>query len=78
MRARFGLSQEGLGFHTGLHRNYVGALERGETNPTFTTLIKLARGIDINLSELITLYEQRRSDVKPETLVGAPRRNQRR
>jgi len=78
MRVRFGLSQEGLGFHTGLHRNYVGALERGETNPTFSTLLRLARGIDINLSELITLYEQRRSDVKGETLVGAPPRNQRR
>ncbi|HEX7290351.1 MAG TPA: helix-turn-helix transcriptional regulator [Conexibacter sp.] len=32
LRARFGLSQEGLAFQCRLHRNYVGAIERGEIN----------------------------------------------
>ena len=41
-RARRGLSQEELGFRASLHRNYVGALERGEINPTFRVLLKLA------------------------------------
>ena len=57
-RARRGLSQEELGYRAKLHRNYVGAVERGEINPTFKTLIALMRGLDLPLSELIWLYER--------------------
>lgn len=45
LRARRGLSQEQLGFRCDLHRNYVGAIERGEINPTFRILLKLERGL---------------------------------
>ena len=58
MRARRGLSQEELGFCARLHRNYVGAIERGEINPTFRVLLKLASGLDLPLSELIREQEQ--------------------
>lgn len=57
-RARRGLSQEGLGFAAGLHRNYVGAVERGEINPTLRVVFKLARGLVMLPSELLTLAEQ--------------------
>jgi transcriptional regulator with XRE-family HTH domain len=57
-RARRGLSQEQLGFRSGLHRNYVGAIERGEINPTFRTLRLLTRGLGIELSYLVRLYER--------------------
>lgn len=57
-RARRGLSQEELGFRARLHRNYVGAVERGEINPTFRTLLALRHGLDLPLSELIRLYER--------------------
>jgi transcriptional regulator with XRE-family HTH domain len=59
LRARFGLSQEELGFQSGLHRNYIGAIERGEINPTFRVLLKLERGLPVPLSEIIVLYELR-------------------
>jgi len=58
-RARKGLSQEMFGQVAGLHRNYVGAIERGEINPTFKVLMKLANGLDRPLSELILLWERR-------------------
>lgn len=62
LRARRGLSQEELGFRSGLHRNYVGAIERGEINPTFRVLLKVTDGLDVPLSELIELWERRAND----------------
>ena len=58
LRARRGLSQEELGFTSGLHRNYVGAIERGEINATFRILLKLERGLGLPLAELVRLYER--------------------
>jgi DNA-binding XRE family transcriptional regulator len=62
LRARRGLSQEQLGFASGLHRNYVGAIERGEINPTFRVLLKLTVGLRLPLSELIAVYERHRAE----------------
>jgi transcriptional regulator with XRE-family HTH domain len=59
LRARRRLSQEELGFRAGLHRNYVGAIERGEINPTFRVLLKLSIGLALPLSEIVTLAERR-------------------
>ena len=42
-REAAGLSQEELGARTNLSRNYVGMVERGETNPTLRVLQALAR-----------------------------------
>jgi transcriptional regulator with XRE-family HTH domain len=58
LRARRGLSQEWLGFKAGLHRNYIGAIERGEINPTLRTLVYLTGGLVLPLSELIAVYER--------------------
>jgi len=72
LRARRALSQEELGSASGLHRNYVGAIERGEINPTFKILLKLSAGLRVQLSELFALYEERREEPRP------PRRARRR
>jgi transcriptional regulator with XRE-family HTH domain len=48
------LSQEQLAERAGLHRNYVGYLERGERNPAATTLFQIARALDISLAELVS------------------------
>jgi transcriptional regulator with XRE-family HTH domain len=62
IRARLVLSQERVGRTAGLHRNYVGAIERGEINPTFKVLLKLSTGLTVPLSDVIRLYEERREE----------------
>lgn len=56
-RGRRRLTQEELGWRAGLHRNYVGAVERGEINPTLRIIIRLARGLAMQPSELLKLAE---------------------
>ncbi|MCX6843151.1 MAG: helix-turn-helix transcriptional regulator [candidate division WOR-3 bacterium] len=48
-----GWSQEQLSFESGLHRTYVGAVERGERNITVINLRKLANVLDVKLSALV-------------------------
>lgn len=62
-RARRGFSQEELARRGGMHRNYVGALERGEINPTFRVLLKVTDGLTMALSELVAVYERQMRDV---------------
>ena len=61
-RARRGISQEELGSRATLHRNYVGAIERGEINPTFRILMQLSHGLDVELSDLLALYERQAAE----------------
>jgi transcriptional regulator with XRE-family HTH domain len=64
VRARRGLSQEALGFRAGLHRNYVGAVERGEINATWRTVHRLTVGLAVPLGELVEVYERQRADAE--------------
>jgi transcriptional regulator with XRE-family HTH domain len=57
-RARRGYSQEDAAFRADLHRNQWGALERGEGNPTFASLLRIVTGLGLPLSEVAALYER--------------------
>lgn len=53
LREEKGISQEQLGYDTGLHRTYVGQIERAEKNITLRNIAKIAQELDINISELM-------------------------
>jgi transcriptional regulator with XRE-family HTH domain len=52
-RKKTGMTQEGLADAAGLHWTYVGQVERGERNLTYKNILKLARGLEVDPSELM-------------------------
>jgi len=52
LREKIGMSQEEFGFKVGLHRTYIGSIERGEQNVSIDNIVKLAKAFRIPLSEL--------------------------
>ena len=52
-------SQEQLAERAGLHRNYVGGIERGERNVAILNIAKLAVGLDVSLADLFAPFTRR-------------------
>jgi transcriptional regulator with XRE-family HTH domain len=52
-REKRGLSQEKLAFQAGVHRTYVGGVERGEYNATILTLLRFTRTLGISLRDAL-------------------------
>ena len=52
-RKKAGISQEELADLSGLHRTYIGAIERGERNMTVKTLGKIANALKCSVVTLI-------------------------
>jgi transcriptional regulator with XRE-family HTH domain len=58
LRIKHNLSQEELAFRSDLDRTFISKLERGENQPTITTLFTLSKALNLNPSSLIKIVEQ--------------------
>jgi transcriptional regulator with XRE-family HTH domain len=52
LRSEKGWSQEDFAFECGLHRTYIGAVERGERNVSLENIKKIADTFKIDIAEL--------------------------
>lgn len=52
-RMELGYSQEELADICGLHRTYIGGIERGERNITISSLEGIAIGLNCKITELL-------------------------
>lgn len=59
MRELRGLSQEALADLAGLHRTYVGSIERGERNISIDNIEKLCLALDVSPEILLSKVENK-------------------
>ncbi len=57
-RVERGLSQEALADATPLHITYLGGVERGVRNPSYETVLKLARALGIAPGALVARADE--------------------
>lgn len=51
-RKKLGISQEELAYRAGLHRTYIGMIERAERNITLGNIKKLADALQLGIKDL--------------------------
>lgn len=57
-REKLGLTQEQLADRCGTARNYIGELERGEKQPTLTSLFAIAEALESTPVELMKILQK--------------------
>lgn len=70
-RKEAGKTQEQLALDAGLERTYISMLELCQRRPTLKTLIQLARGLGVPLSDMVARFETSYFD-KTETHLETP------
>lgn len=53
LRKAKGLSQEELADRAGVHRTFISQIERATKHPTIQSLDKVAKGLEVALTELV-------------------------
>lgn len=57
LRAEHDVSQDKLATRTGIHPTAIGRLERGSREPRLTTILRIARGLQVQPGELLDNLE---------------------
>ena len=60
LRLERGYSQEAFAFECGLHRTYIGCIERGEKNITITNIEKIAKTLKVEIQELFLVNNKKK------------------
>lgn len=63
LRKGAGLSQFAAAQKSGINRTYLGQVENGRRNPTYSTLVWLAHTLDVTVSELVRTAEEERDQM---------------
>ncbi len=66
-RAERGFSQEAFADHCGVHRTFMGTVERGESNLSFQNIARVATALGITLSALFEGIEEKARGMAEET-----------
>ena len=84
LRRAQGLSQEDLADKCGVHRTFMGTVERGESNLSFSNIFKVASTLGMSLSALFEGVDQNvisggrgdatKEDDRPPRTVRRPKR----
>jgi transcriptional regulator with XRE-family HTH domain len=56
-RSKLGLSQEELAARAGLHRTYIGSIERAERNVSIDNMERIATALTTTMAVLVTAPE---------------------
>jgi transcriptional regulator with XRE-family HTH domain len=73
LRTRRGWSQEAFADVAGVHRTYMGHLERGEKNVSFLSILRVANALGVTPSELLAGLEKGDlAKIASPTAAGVP------
>ena len=67
-REKARMSQLELSYRSGVSQNTIVAIETGKSSPTLTTLIKITDALNINLSELFVIPNEKREKEKEQII----------
>jgi transcriptional regulator with XRE-family HTH domain len=74
LRTEQGYSQEGFADKCGVHRTFMGTIERGESNLSFQNIVKVAMTLGVSLSKLFSELEGNAKGLAARSLPPAKRK----
>ena len=78
LRTEQGYSQEGFADKCGVHRTFMGTIERGESNLSFQNIAKVAATLGVSLSKLFIDLETRAETLTTKSAISLTTRKEKR